>query len=136
MSPIEILENLISRLNNLFTVQTQEVIPELNKIKELLEQKPQEKPVVIVAEKEISNEVVEEVKQEPIETFSTEEYKKWDEIIVTTENNNIVKNQMREDWTTAKRAMEYLKSIKAKGIYNYKSEEKLIARAIKEWFTI
>jgi hypothetical protein len=65
MSPIEILDNLISRLNNLFTVQTQEVIPELNKIKELFEQK--EKPVVIVAEKEISNEVVEEVKQEPIE---------------------------------------------------------------------
>lgn len=64
MSPIEILENLISRLNNLFTVQTQEVIPELNKIKELLEQKPQEKPVVIVAEKDIINE---EVKQELIE---------------------------------------------------------------------
>lgn len=67
MSPIEILDNLISRLNNLFTVQTQEVIPELNKIKELLEQKPQEKPVVIVEEKEISDEIVEQVKQEPTE---------------------------------------------------------------------
>ena len=73
MSPIEILDNLISRLNNLFTVQTQEVIPELNKIKELLEQKLQEKPVVIVAEKEISNEVVEEVKQEPTESINNEE---------------------------------------------------------------
>ena len=70
MSPIEILDNLISRLNNLFTVQTQEVIPELNKIKELLEQKPQEKPVVIVAEKDIINE---EVKQEPTESISNEE---------------------------------------------------------------
>ena len=73
MSPIEILENLISRLNNLFTVQTQEVIPELNKIKELLEQKPQEKSVVIVAEKDISNELVEEVKQEPTEAIMNEE---------------------------------------------------------------
>lgn len=53
---IEILDNLISRLNNLFTVQTQEVIQELNKIKELLEQKQQETQVVIVEEKEISNE--------------------------------------------------------------------------------
>ena len=71
MSPIEILDNLISRLNNLFTVQTQEVIPELNKIKELLEQK--EKPVAIIEEKKISNEVIEQVKQEPTEAISNEE---------------------------------------------------------------
>jgi hypothetical protein len=32
--------------------------------------------------------------------------------------------------------MEYLKSIKAKGIYNYKSDDKLIERAIKEWFIL
>jgi hypothetical protein len=69
---IEILDNLIGRLNNMFTVQTQEVIPELNKIKELLEQKPQEKPVVIVEEKEINNEPVEEVKQESTEVISSE----------------------------------------------------------------
>ena len=76
MSPIEILDNLISRLNNLFTVQTQEVIPELNKIKELLEQNPQEKPVktpvVIVEEKEISNEPVEQFNQEPVEETKQE----------------------------------------------------------------
>jgi hypothetical protein len=64
---IEILDNLIGRLNNMFTVQTQEVIPELNKIKELLEQKPQEKPVVIVEEKEINNEPAQEVNKEPVE---------------------------------------------------------------------
>lgn len=74
MSPIEILDNLISRLNNLFTVQTQEVIPELNKIKELLEQKPQEKPVDIVYEKEI----------EAVEP--TKPYKEW------------VDNLINEDW--------------------------------------
>lgn len=39
----------------MFTVQTQEVIPELNKIKELLAQQPQDKPVDIVDEKEIEN---------------------------------------------------------------------------------
>jgi predicted acyltransferase (DUF342 family) len=113
MSPIEILDNLISRLNNLFTVQTQEVIPELNKIKELLEQKTQEKPVVIVAEKQISDEVVEQVKQEPTEEIIMEECPTPKE-------------------TISERAMEYLKSIKAKGIYNYKSDDKLIERAIKE----
>jgi hypothetical protein len=31
--------------------------------------------------------------------------------------------------------MEYLKSIKAKGL-NYKSDYKLIERAIKEWFIL
>lgn len=70
MSPIEILDNLISRLNNLFTVQTQEVIPELNKIKERFEQI--KTPVVIVEEKEIKNETVEQVNQEPIEETKQE----------------------------------------------------------------
>lgn len=73
---IEILDNLISRLNNLFTVQIQEVIPELNKIKELLEQNPQEKPVktpvVIVEEKEISNKSTEQVNQETVEETKQE----------------------------------------------------------------
>lgn len=69
---IEILDNLIGRLNNMFTVQTQEVIPELNKIKELLEQKPQERPVVIVEEKEINNEPAQEVNKEPVEEIKQE----------------------------------------------------------------
>lgn len=87
MSPIEILDNLISRLNNMFTVQTQEVIPELNKIKELLEQKPKKTPVVIADEKEISDEPVEEVNKEP-----TEETKQQNPIEKTIE-------ELRKEYT-------------------------------------
>jgi hypothetical protein len=39
---IEIIDKEIMRLSGMFTIQTQEVIPELNKIKELLITKPQE----------------------------------------------------------------------------------------------
>lgn len=72
MTVNEILDSLIYRLNNMFTVQTQEVIPELNKIKELLAQKQQEIPVVIDDVKQIDNEEVVEVKQEPSEEVKTE----------------------------------------------------------------
>lgn len=95
MTAIEILENLIIRLNNFFTIQTQEVIPELNKIKELL-------------------------------TTETQEVKIEDKTQEPPKDNN----------EQAEKAMEYLKSIKAKGIYNYKDNEKLIERAVKEWFII
>jgi len=53
------------------------------------------------------------------------------------QNNEEPKEEQKDITKTddvATRAMDYLVSIKAKGIYNYKDNDKLIERAVKEWF--
>lgn len=100
---IETIDNLINRLNNMFTVQTQEVIPELNKIKEMLMQAPQKetKPKEEVKPQEIKEEVkveqpienkqeepqekpIEELRKEYIEKFGKKPFAWWNrEILIS-----------------------------------------------------
>lgn len=72
------LEELIDRLNNFFTIQTQEVIPILNRIKErldkidenIIEVVPESVETQFVIEPEviINDEPTPEVKEVPVET--------------------------------------------------------------------
>lgn len=125
MSIVDKINNLILIYNQQINLESLRVITDLKWLLSYIE----ENPVVVEPQEEIKIKVKKE------QTSEIWDINLWEASEVNSLNNFII-TETKEENNIAEKAMEYLKSIKAKGIYNYKSEEKLIARAIKEWFTI
>lgn len=123
MNALEKLKQLKKNMDYNLSIPSIQILPIINEVIKELESETKETeikkdipkqeaitPVVIEPQKTLSNETTPELNKVPVEVKPVE--------------NDV-----------AIRAMEYLRNKKCKGL-NYRSDDNLIARAVKEWFTV
>ena len=121
MTALEKLITLKKTLDRNLSTRSGDILPIINEVISMLQQNEEiktEKPVKTVVE------IKQKEAKEPKAVITLEVKEDVNEITEPKEDN------------TVERAMEYLKSIKAKGLHLYKDSQKIIDKAVSEWFTI
>ena len=127
MTALEKLITLKKTLDRNLSTRSGDILPIINEVISMLQQNEEiktEKPVKTVVE------IKQKEAKEPKAVITLEVKEDVNEITEPTEPT-----EPKED-NTAERAMEYLKSIKAKGLHLYKDSQKIIDKAVKEWFVL